>query len=243
MALASFLPCRLSSCFSSSPPTRLDLTAGSSSCCCTLALRPRPDSLICAPSPSSAAALLRSAATAPSSKRASGCRNLCLVPPFGLNRRRHAASPPRRRAPVRRRCHHEPRAHFLSLLAHRPRCCCHWITETDPPRNPVFNYTMSGKYHYDGVRLRGFTKYFFGYTKLTTLRDPYPDRQSSPRILPSTTTSGAPDTPRPSRITSSTSTDDPEHLRKRVPLPSPKTRVTEPSSSTTFVYHYFPRRF
>ena len=36
-------------------------------------------------------------------------------------------------------------------------------------------------------------------------------------------------------IASSTSTDDPEHLRKRVPLPSPKTRLTEPSSSTTFV--------
>nr|XP_040253998.1 serine/arginine repetitive matrix protein 1-like [Aegilops tauschii subsp. strangulata] len=61
-----------------------------------------------------------------------------------------------------------------NLLPRIPRCCCHWITETDPPRNPVFNYTMSGKYHYDGVRLRGFIKYFFGYTKFDYTARPIP---------------------------------------------------------------------
>ena len=38
----------------------------------------------------------------------------------------------------------------------------------------MFNYTMSGKYHYDGVRLRGFTKYFFGYTKFDYTARPVP---------------------------------------------------------------------
>ena len=104
----------------------------------------------------------------------------------------------------------------------------------------MFNYTMSGKYHYDGVRLRGFTKYF-GYTKFDYIARPVP----GPSIF-SENFAKYHDIRSPGYT--KTVPDNvkylyrrPEHLRKRVPLPSPKTRVTEPSSSTTFVYHYFPR--